>query len=127
MIEAKNLVLWVDQVGKRVVATERSNKRRESNGVGWCDPIGAHYTRWRDMSTAQRVQLMLETAIDLATDGFDLKTILGELSKVDEFKALGRQSYPMCRALTWALVGTRLEPNTMDFDDLLKTYGGDHG
>ena len=29
----------------------------------------------------------------------------------------------MCRALTAALVGHRLEPNTMDFEELLKHYG----
>lgn len=126
MIKAKNLVLWVDHAGKRIVATERSGKRR-LHDPGWGDPIGAHYASWHEMSTEQRVQLMLETAIDLATYGFDMKLILGELSKVDEFKNLGRQSYPMCRALTWALVGARLEPNTMDFDDLLETYGDVHG
>lgn len=126
MIKAKDLVLWVDDADKRVVAIEHA-ERSKPHGVGWSDPIGARYAEWRSMSTAQRVQLMLETVIDLATNGFDLKVILGELSKVDEFKALGRQSYPMCRALTWALVGKRLEPNTMDFDDLLATYGGTNG
>jgi hypothetical protein len=42
----------------------------------WGDPIGAHYSQWSKMNDAQRVQLMLETAIDLAMDGFAMADVL---------------------------------------------------
>ena len=38
-------------------------------------------------------------------------------AEVSEFRALGRESYAMCRALTSALVGQCLEFNTMSFDE----------
>ena len=48
-----------------------------------------------------------------------------------EFRALGGKSYPMCRALTSALLGQCLEANTMSFDELMVEYkpvpGGDIG
>ena len=86
----------------------------------WGDPIGAHYSQWSEMNDAQRVQLMLETAIDLAMNGFAMADVLRAFAQVREFHALGRDSYPMCRALTRALVGKRLEFNTMSFDELLE-------
>jgi hypothetical protein len=66
------------------------------------------------MNDAQRVQLMLETDIDLAMAGFAIADVLRAFAQVREFRALGRDSYPMCRALTGALVGERLDPNTME-------------
>jgi len=51
-----------------------------------------------------------------------MKDILVEFAKVREFKALGSESFPMCRALTAALVGKCLEPNTMTFEELLEQY-----
>lgn len=65
---------------------------------------------------------MLETVIDLAMQGFDLGTVLRAFAGVEEFRALGSESYPMCRALTSALVGKCLEPNTMSFEELLEHY-----
>jgi hypothetical protein len=74
------------------------------------------------MNDHQRVTLMLETAIDLAMNGFDLGYVLREFAKVRQFRALGDKSYPMCRALTKALIGRSYEFNTMSFEKLLKTY-----
>jgi hypothetical protein len=74
------------------------------------------------MNDSQRACLMLETAIDLAMQGFDLGAVLREFAEVDEFRALGSNSYPMCRALTKALTGRSLEPNDMSFEELLGTY-----
>jgi hypothetical protein len=39
-----------------------------------------------------------------------------------QFRALGSQSCPMARALTSALLGRCLEPNTMSFEELLVYY-----
>jgi hypothetical protein len=85
-------------------------------------PIGAAYSEWNDATVAQQVRLMLETAIDLAIQGFDLGEVLRAFATVPEFRALGGQSYPMCRALTVALVGKCLEANTMTFEELLVAY-----
>jgi hypothetical protein len=79
-------------------------------------PPTQHGTKW------QRVQLMLETAIDLAMQGIPLADVLKEFAMVKEFRALGGESYPMCRALTSALVGRCREPNTMTFEELLRHY-----
>jgi hypothetical protein len=68
---------------------------------------------------------MMETAIDLAMNGFDLKTVLTAFVEVKQFRALGSQSYPMCRAITKALTGTSLEFNTMTFEELLVHYAPD--
>jgi len=53
----------------------------------------------------ERVALMLETVIDLAMQGYPIKDIVTAFAEVTEFRALGEKSYPMCRALTSALVG----------------------
>jgi hypothetical protein len=74
------------------------------------------------MTDKQRVSLMLETAIDLTMQGYPLKKILTAFAVVRQFRALGSKSYPMCRALTSALVGQCLEPNTMSFEELLVHY-----
>jgi hypothetical protein len=65
---------------------------------------------------------MLETAIDLAMNGFDLGDVLREFAKVKQFRELGSKSFPMCRALTKAIVGQCLEFNTMSFEELLVHY-----
>jgi hypothetical protein len=49
--------------------------------------------------------------------GFDLGQMLRAFAGV-----LGEQSYPMCRAITKAFTGHSLEPNTMDFEELLVAY-----
>lgn len=89
----------------------------------WCDPIGAAYSQWDAMNNKQRLHLMLKTAIDLTMQGFSMANVLRAFAEVPQFRALGSESFPMCRALTAALVGHCLEPNTMDFEELLKHYG----
>jgi hypothetical protein len=110
-------------------------EQRYQRGDGWCpedrrgfkrgywvDPIGAAYSEWHEITNPQRVQLMLETAIDLAMQGIPLKAVLTAFAQVKEFRALAGESYPMCRAITSALVGRSLEPNTMSFEELLIAY-----
>jgi hypothetical protein len=65
---------------------------------------------------------MLETVIDLAMQGYPINTVLVAFAGIEEFRALGDKSYPMCRALTAALLGRCLEPNTMSFEELLQHY-----
>jgi hypothetical protein len=48
--------------------------------------------------------------------------VLTAFAEVREFRKLGGRSYPMCRALTKALLGRCLEPNTMSFEELLVHY-----
>jgi hypothetical protein len=79
------------------------------------------------MTDQQRTRLMLETAIDLAMQGFALKDVLVAFAGVRQFRALGGQSYPMARALTSALLGKCLEPNTMSFEELLVHYAPKSG
>lgn len=124
MIEAEEAVVWVNKKTKEVLVRPHSwgCPEERGRGLGWGDPIGAAYTQWREMNDRQRVQLMLETAIDLAMQGFSLKKILTAFVEVRQFRELGGQSYPMCRALTQALVGKCLEPNTMSFEELLEHY-----
>jgi hypothetical protein len=61
------------------------------------------------MANSQRVRLMLETAVDLAAQGYEMAVVLRAFAEVREFRALGGQSDPMCRALTAALLGRCLE------------------
>jgi hypothetical protein len=75
-IPAKNAVVWTNHITKRVMVVPHKLSddqfwgRPERHGfgprTGWSDPIGAAYTAWRTMKPAMRVQLMLETIIDLA-------------------------------------------------------------
>ena len=65
---------------------------------------------------------MVETVIDLAMQGFDLGQVLRAFAQVPQFRKLGDQSYPMARALTSAMVGRCLEPNTMSFEELIQYY-----
>ena len=93
--------------------------------IGWGDPIGAAYAEWKTLTDETRVNAMAELAIELSVRGFDMSDVLIEFAKVQEFFALGRQSFMMCRALTTALLGQTLEPNTMSFDELFQAYGTD--
>ena len=123
MIEAKHLVVWVNTDTKQIDVESVDGKANWMDSHrGWSDPIGASYMEWRKMNDGQRVQLMLETAIDLAMNGFELGAVLRELVKVRQFRALGAESVPMCRALTKSMLGRALEPNTMSFEDLLIHY-----
>lgn len=123
MINAAEAVVWVnDETHKVMVWTHKKGVPERPEGY-WTDPIGAAYVEWRDMSNDQRMRLMTETAIDLAMQGFALKDVLTAFAQVVEFRALGSQSFPMARALTSALLGKCLEPNTMTFEELLQRYG----
>lgn len=123
MIEAKHLVVWV-KTDTKEISVENVEGKAEWMGShrGWADPIGASYMEWRKMTDDQRIQLMLETAIDLAMNGFELGDVLKAFSQVRQFRELGGRSFPMCRALTKALLGRSLEFNTMSFEDLLVHY-----
>jgi hypothetical protein len=124
MIDAEEAVVWVNRDTKEVMVKTHAwgCSVERSRLQGWGDPIGAAYTRWQKMKDQQRVHLMLETAIDLAMQGIPLKQILTEFVEVRQFRALGKQSYPMCRAITKALLGKSYEANTIDFEDLLIHY-----
>jgi hypothetical protein len=125
MITAKNCVVWVNKDNKLVRVVERGSSAERQildDRANWGDPIGAAYSQWLKMTDSQRAVLMTETALDLAMQGHDLASVLREFAKVDCFHKLGRDSFPMCRALTSAIVGQCLEPNTMTFDELLVAY-----
>ncbi|MCK1584154.1 hypothetical protein IVB03_32555 [Bradyrhizobium sp. 168] len=122
MTKAKDAVVWTNSSTHEVRVAAKGEHRPDTRGGAWGDPIGASYLQWQEMNDSQRVHLMLETAIDLATQGFDLSAVLREFSEVEEFRALGSNSYPMCRALTKALIGRSLEPNDMTFEELLEAY-----
>jgi hypothetical protein len=126
LIEAARAVVWINGKEKRVKVMDRDyNLINPDTRNNWCDPIGAAYTQWREMKDEQRLMLMLETAVDLTLQGFDLKDILRAFAEVRQFRDLGNKSYPMCRALTSALVGRCLEPNTMSFESLLERYSNE--
>lgn len=126
MIKAKDAVVWINRDTHEVMVRPHGWGKPEGHwgvsGLDWVDPIGALYEEWGKATDAQRVHLMLETVIDLAIDGFAMDRVLTAFVVVEEFRALGSASYPMCRALTRALIGKRLEPNTMTFEELLKKY-----
>ena len=121
MVGIENTVVWINSETKNVLVCDRS--QRITRPAYWIDPIGANYAAWHKQTNHQRLQLMLETAVDLAMNGYDMGNVLRAFAGVTEFKALGAKSYPMCRALTKAIVGRSFEPNTMSFDELLSHYG----
>jgi hypothetical protein len=132
VINAAEAVVWVNNETHEVMVWRHArgcpDERRGGAREGyWCDPIGAAYVEWGKMSNNERMRLMTETVIDLAMQGFALKDVLTAFAQVAEFRALGSQSYPMARALTSALLGKCLEPNTMSFEDLLRTYAPTSG
>jgi hypothetical protein len=97
MINAKDAVVWTNSDTKEVLV-KPNVWMREPQGAAWGDPIGTAYTQWNKMTDKQRVELMLETAIDLAMQGYPLKDVLTEFAQVRQFRALGEKSFPMCRA-----------------------------
>jgi hypothetical protein len=109
-MKAKDAVIWIN-ADTREVRVARVGEWSQPSSQ-WCDPIGAHYASWHEGK--QQMLTMLETAIDLAMQGFDLGDVLRAFAEIDEFKALGTNSYPMCRALNSALFGRCLE----DFEAL---------
>ena len=127
MIASKDCTVWTNDGAKavRVIGREMRYQRPEDffkMSGRWCDPIGSAYDQWRKMTEEQRAGLMVETALDLAMQGYDLGEIICEFAKVDCFYALGRVSIPMCRAITQAMLNQCLEPNTMTFDELMANY-----
>jgi hypothetical protein len=122
LIDARDAVVWVNNETREIRVRAKGQDWAEIESLHWCDPIGAAHSDWKEANN-KRVLLMLETAIDLAMQGIDLGSILRAFAEVKEFRALGSVSYPMCRALTSALVGQCLEPNTMSFESLLEHYG----
>jgi hypothetical protein len=120
MMDASEAVIWVNDETKQIMIWP--HRAGVPDRLDWSDPIGAAYVEWRKMKTPQRTGLMVETAIDLAMQGYDLGYVLRSFAEVKEFRALGAKSYPMCRALTSALVGQCLEANTMTFEELLVAY-----
>lgn len=127
MIKAKDAVVWVNNERNEVMVRTLEWGVPEERGHGhrpghWVDPIGAAYSGWGEATDAERVTLMLETVIDLAMQGIPIGVIVKAFSEIQEFHSLGAKSYPMCRALTSALLGKCLEPNTMSFYELLEAY-----
>src|ERR1700676_975659 len=121
MISAADAVVWVNKDTREVQVAAIGTDRTIARSAGWGDPIGAAYSNWKELTDQGRIQLMLETAIDLTMQGFDLKAVLRAFADVTEFRALGSESYPMCRALSSALM-VCLEPNTMSFEELLEAH-----
>ena len=117
LIEAEDAVVWINDDTKEVRVLPQG--RFPPDRSEWHDPIGAAYSEWIDGSDEFRVRLMLETAIDLAIMGYPPWRVLSEFAAVRQFRALGETSYPMCRALTKALVGRSLEFGEMSFEELV--------
>jgi hypothetical protein len=53
---------------------------------------------------------MLETAIDLAMQGYDLGNVLRAFSQVRQFRALGEQSYPIAGRTRAGTIGRSANP-----------------
>jgi hypothetical protein len=122
MINASDAVVWTKQSG-RAVRVMPVGSGAPDRAQGWRDPIGAHYSQWQHMNDRERVHLMLETAIDLAMQDFKMADVLKQFATVKEFRALGSASYPMCRAITMAVIGKSLEANTMTFEQIMAGAG----
>jgi len=74
MMDAKDVVVWIDDQTKQIMVKpfkwgvpEDYPEHRDGH---WGDPIGAAYTDWHEITKSRRIQLMLETAIDLCMQGF---------------------------------------------------------
>jgi hypothetical protein len=83
MLNAKDIVVWVNNDSKEVMVRTHGwgvPEHHFGSRSGWGDPIGAAYSQWHEITNAQRVQLMLETAIDLSMHGFALQDVLVALS-----------------------------------------------
>jgi hypothetical protein len=63
---AKEAVIWTNRTTHEVMVAPRERGVPTGGRSYWGDPIGANYAQWQEMHNALRVQLMLETAIDLA-------------------------------------------------------------
>ena len=125
MIDAKQAMIWTNPETHQVRVIAKGDDRSEMRKYPWGDVLGASVFSWQDeLDDKQRVDLMLETAIDLAARGFNMAEILREFAKVKQFRALGNESQPMCRALTQALIGKTLDlGGSMSFDEIIQHYG----
>jgi hypothetical protein len=106
VIRAAVAVIWINPDTKEVRVLPHAAGVPAEMRPTWCDPIGAAYSQWKEMNDAERVHLMLETALDLAMADYSLRDVLVAFAHVDEFRALEEVSHPMRRALAAALVGT---------------------
>jgi hypothetical protein len=123
MIDVTHAVVWANPETREVRVLRDHAPEAWELQYPWTHPIGAWSLQWQKMSNRARIQLMMETAIDLAVEGFAMKDIMTAFAVVPQFKALGAESLPMYRALNSALVGQCLETNTMSFEELLLEYG----
>jgi hypothetical protein len=122
MISAKDAVVWINEDTKQVAVARHLHDSKYADSLEWGDPIGAAYCEWVTSTNKDRISLMMATAIDLAMNGYDLGDVLRAFANVEEFRETGMYSFPMCRALTKAIVGKSLEPITMSFNELLVKY-----
>jgi len=74
MINAEEAVVWVNNETHEVMVWRHGKGCPEDYPAArrgyFCDPIGAAYSQWQEMSNDQRMRLMTETAIDLAMQGY---------------------------------------------------------
>jgi hypothetical protein len=89
MTPISDAVLWVNQETREVMVTSREwGTPKDGDRIGrgsWTDPIGAAHSQWHRMDDQQRLQLMLETAADLARHGFDINKTLRAMVEIPEF------------------------------------------
>jgi hypothetical protein len=94
MMKVKDVVVWTNDATREVCVAAKGEHRPDTRGGVWGDPIGASYLQWQEMDDSQRVRLMLETAIDLAMQGFDLGAVLREFANVDELERSVQRAIP---------------------------------
>jgi hypothetical protein len=122
-IDAKDAHIWWEPDDGHILVARYGEHTREPGPGFWSD-VGASMTNWRELSDAERVLWLRELALDLhMTSGIPMDAIVREFAKIREFYDLGRRSHMMCRVLTKALTGTAYDLSTMDFDELMETYG----
>jgi hypothetical protein len=89
MTPISDVVLWVNRETREVMVTSRDwGTPKDGDRVGrgsWADAIGTTNSQWHRMDDQQRLQLMLETAADLARHGFDINKTLRAMVEIPEF------------------------------------------
>jgi hypothetical protein len=122
-MEAANIVVWVEREQRKILIDEVDPQiawsRPETGHC--CDPIGRLCAMARDGRPPARGTHAGDDD-RFCHERFDLGDVLREFAKVRQLRALGDKSFPMCRALTKALIGRSYEFNTMSFEELLATY-----
>ncbi|MHC2618176.1 hypothetical protein ACVIW2_000207 [Bradyrhizobium huanghuaihaiense] len=84
--------LWVNRNTHEIRVMAIGTDRAINSSDGWSDPLGAANAEWRELTNPARVQLMLETAIDLAMQGYELKTVLRAFAGVLNSAPWGRRA-----------------------------------